>query len=118
MKVQLQKGNLEGTVSKLPFTLKHWSSNIFLCTASSAVAQKDWAQQKATLEEGLRKAEAVTKRALEDAKAAKDEAKRLKKELDEANDDLSKSKEHSQKLDKRFREVIAKLFGTLSSFLV
>ena len=84
---------------------------MFLCTASSAVAQKDWTEQKATLEEGLRKAEAVTKRALEDAKTAKDAAKRLKKELDEAKDDLSKSKEHSQKLDKRFREVIGKLSG-------
>ena len=88
---------------------------MFLCTASSTVAQKDWAQQKATLEEGLRKAETLTKRALEDAKAAKDEAKRLKKELDEAKDDLSKSKEHSQKLDKRFREVIGKLSGNFSS---
>ena len=57
----------------------------------------------------------MTKRALEDAKAAKDEAKRLKKELDEAKDDLSKSKEHSQKLDKRFREVIGKLSGNFSS---
>ena len=46
----------------------------------------------------------MTKRALEDAKAAKDEAKRLKKELDEAADNLAKSKEHSQKLDKRFPE--------------
>ena len=96
---------------KLLFTLKRWSPNISLCTASSAVAQKDWAQQKATLEEGLKKAEAVTKRALEDAKAAKDEAKCLKKELDEAADNLAKSKEHSQKLDKRFWEVIAKLSG-------
>ena len=60
----------------------------------------------------------MTKRALEDAKAAKDEAKRLKKELDEAADNLAKSKEHSQKLDKRFREVIAKLSGNFSLFLV
>ena len=72
-------------------------------SASSAVAQKDWAEQKTTLEEGLKKAEVVTKRALEDAQAAKDEAKRLKKELDEAKDNLSKSKDHSQRLDKRFR---------------
>ena len=115
MKVQLQKGNLEGTVLKLLFALKCWSLTTFFCAASSAVAQKDWAQQKASLEEGLKKAEALTKRALEDAKSAKDEAKRLKKELDEAKDDLSKSKEHSQKLDKRFREVIGKLSGNFSS---
>ena len=56
------------------------------------------------------------KRALEDAKAAKDEAKRLKKELDEARDNLSKSKDHSLRLGKRFREVIAKLSGNLFSF--
>ena len=89
---------------------------MFLCTASSAVAQKDWAEQKATLEEGLKKAEAVTRRALKDAQAAKDEAKRLKKELDEAKDDLAKSKEHSQRLDNRFREVLEKLSGNPFSF--
>ena len=91
---------------------------MFLCIASSAVAQKDWAEQKATLEEGLKKAEAVTKRALEDAQAAKDEAKHLKKELDEAKDDLAKSKEHSQRLDNRFREVIGKLSGNSFCLLV
>ena len=89
---------------------------MFLCPASSAVAQKDWAEQKATLEEGLKKAEAVMKRALEDAQAAKDEAKRLKKELDEAKDDLAKSKDHSQRLDNRFREVLGKLSGNFFSF--
>ena len=84
---------------------------MFLCTASPAVAQKDWAKQKATLEEGLKKVEAVMRRALEDAQVAKDEAKCLKKELDEAKDDLAKSKEHSQRLDNRFREVLGKLSG-------
>ena len=105
-------------MSKSFFTSRCWSSDILLCTASSAVAQRDWAQEKTNLEEGLKKAEEITKRALEDAKAAKDEAKRLKKELDEATDNLSKSKEHSQKLDKCFREAIAKLSGNFSLFLV
>ena len=90
---------------------------MFSCTASSAIAHKDWAEQKAILEEGLKKAEATTKHALEDARAAKDEAKLLKKELDEAKDDLKKSKEHSQRLDKRFREVIEKLSGNSFAFL-
>ena len=56
------------------------------------------------------------KHALEDAKESKDEARRLKKELDEAKDNISKSKDHSQRLDKRFRKVIAKLSGNLFSF--
>ena len=60
----------------------------------------------------------MAKRALEEAKVSKDEAKCLKKELDEVKDDLSKSKEHSQKLDRRFREVIAKLSGNFSLFFV
>ena len=49
-------------------------------------------------------------------KVAKDEAKRLKKELDESADNLAESKEHSQKLDKRFREVVGKLSGNFSYF--
>ena len=60
----------------------------------------------------------MTRRALKDAQAAKDEGKRLKKELDEAKDDLAKSKEHSQRLDNRFREVIGKLSGNSFCLLV
>ena len=59
----------------------------------------------------LKKAEDAAKRAIDEAKVAKDEARRLKKELDESVDNLAKSKEHSQKIDKCFREVVGKLSG-------
>ena len=66
----------------------------------------------------LKKAEEAAKRAIDEAKVAKDEAKRLKKELDGSADNLAKSKEHSQRLDKCFREVVGKLSGNFPLLLV
>ena len=54
-------------------------------------------------------------RALDETKEAKDEAKRLKKELDESAVNLEQSKEHSLKVENRFREVVGKLSGNLLS---
>ena len=55
------------------------------------------------------------KRAQDEAKEAKSEAKCLKKELDESAAKLEKSKEHSQRVESRFRDVIGKLSGNFSS---
>ena len=71
------------------------------------------------LEKRLKKAEEIAQRALDETKEAKEEAKRLKKELDESSASLEKSKEHSQKVETRFREVVGKLSGNfLVSFLL
>ena len=61
-------------------------------------------REKADLEKRLKKAEEIAKRTFDEAKEAKDEAKHLKKELDESMTSLKKSKEHSQKVENRFRE--------------
>ena len=85
---------------------------------SFTAALREASREKADLEKGLKKAEEIAKRALDEAKEAKDEAKRLKKELEESAANLEKSKEHSQKVENLFREVVGKLSGNLlSSFL-
>ena len=56
-------------------------------------------------------------RALNEAKEAKDEAKCLRRELDESSASLEKSKEYSQKVEQRFRGVVERLSGNYPSLL-
>ena len=81
--------------------------NMFGLVVLNGVASRE----KSNLDNRLKKAEEAAKHALNEAKEAKDEAKRLKKELDETTASLEKSKEQSQKVEARFRDVVSKLSG-------
>ena len=120
LKVQIKKADLEGNNINIFCSLPR--CRIFVdffspFPASSAVAQKEAAREKADLEKRLRKAEEVAARAFSEAKEAKDEARRLQKELDESKASLEKSKEYSQKVEQRFRGVVEKLSGNYPSLL-
>ena len=56
-------------------------------------------------------------RALNEAKEAKDEAKCLRKELDDSRASLEKSKEYSQKVEQCFRGFVENLSGNYPSLL-
>ena len=120
LRVQMQKANLEGNDADTHIlSLSLYCSWFYSsCSASSTAALREASREKVYLEEMLKKAEDAAKRAIDEAKVAKDEAKRLKKELDESADNLAKSKEHSQRLDKHFREVVGKLSGNFPLLLI
>ena len=85
---------------------------------TSTIAKREASREKSDLEKRLKKAEEAAKRAQNEAKEAKDEAKDLKKELDELAVKLKKSKEQSQRVEARFRDVIGKLSGNSLFFLL
>ena len=120
LKVQMQRTNLEGNDTGTKFLILscYFFWFYFSRPISSTAALREASREKADLERRLKKVEETAQRALDEAKEAKDEAKRLKKELDESAANLEKSKEHSQKVETRFREVVGKLSGNfLFSFL-